>query len=346
MPDGNVGVASLSTPGPLIVRLCGEGPLLVTVKVVEPGWSAILGIVIEKSLSVTGTDCPPAVAPVSEAEEDELELDPQAASTSASAPAESAILSERLRCAEIFMRGVRQCRDDWIPPTSMPVMTITFDSAVTRRWREGWRPSVWLFDFDGTLVDSVALILDSYRYATATVLGHTPPDDVLRAGIGRPLLEAFQAIDVDHAQEMTDVYRAHNMTRHADLLAGYPGVDELLAALAADGRVLGIVTSKRRDAVDLAIEILGITASFDVIVTWEDTDRHKPLPDPVLAALRRLDAPAEDAIYVGDTAWDIQAGRAAGVVTGAALWGVASAAELAAEHPDLTFAAPLEVLAR
>lgn len=223
-------------------------------------------------------------------------------------------------------------------------MTITFESPVTERWREGWRPSVWLFDFDGTLVDSVELILDSYRYATATVLGETPPDEVLRAGIGRPLLEAFQAIDADRAEEMTDVYRAHNMTRHDALLASYPGVDELLAGLAADGRVLGIVTSKRRDAVDLAIRILGITAQFEVIVTWEDTGRHKPLPDPVLEALRQLDAAPEDAIYVGDTAWDIRAGRAAGVVTGAALWGVAGADELAAEQPDLTWAMPVEVL--
>ncbi len=73
-------------------------------------------------------------------------------------------------------------------------------------------------------------------------------------------------------------------------------------------------------------------------MTWEDTGRHKPLPDPVLEALRQLDAAPEDAIYVGDTAWDIRAGRAAGVVTGAALWGVAGADELLAEEPDLVLA--------
>lgn len=224
-------------------------------------------------------------------------------------------------------------------------MAITFDSEATRRWRDGWRPSVWLFDFDGTLVDSVELILDSYRYTTATVLGHTPPDDVLRACIGRPLLEAMTVLDADRAPEMVGVYLEHNAARHEALLARYPGVDTLLAGLVAAGRKVGIVTSKRRDAVELGLRLLGITTRFDVIVTWEDTDRHKPLPDPVLEALRRLDADPGEAIYLGDTAWDMRAGRAAGVLTGAVLWGVAGAAELGAEQPDLTFAAPVEVLA-
>jgi pyrophosphatase PpaX len=224
-------------------------------------------------------------------------------------------------------------------------MAITLDSAGTRRWREGWRPPVWLFDFDGTLVDSVELILDSYRYATAKVLGETPTDELLRGYIGRPLSDVMPLLGGDRAEELSDVYRAHNATRHEALLAHYPGVAELLAGLVEDGRTVGIVTSKRRDAVDLALELLGITTAFDVVVTYEDTDRHKPLPDPVFEALRRLDAVPDDAIYLGDTAWDMRAGRAAGVLTGAVLWGVAGADELGAEQPDLTFATPSEVLA-
>ena len=224
-------------------------------------------------------------------------------------------------------------------------MAITLDSVGTRRWREGWRPSVWLFDFDGTLVDSVELILDSYRYATAQVLGETPSDDVLRGYIGRPLSDVMPLLGGEQAEQLSDVYRAHNATRHEALLAHYPGISELLAGLVEDGRTIGIVTSKRRDAVDLALDLLGITTAFDVVVTYEDTDRHKPLPDPVLEALRRLEAEPVDAIYIGDTAWDMRAGRAAGVLTAAVLWGVAGAEELAAEQPDLTFAAPAEVLA-
>ncbi len=123
-------------------------------------------------------------------------------------------------------------------------------------------------------------------------------------------------------QELTDVYLAHNATRHDALLARYPGVEELLAGLQADGRTIGIVTSKRRNAVDLALDLLGITTRFDVIVSWEDTDRHKPLPDPLLEALRRLDVAPADAVYLGDTAWDIRAARAAGVVSPPRCFGV------------------------
>ena len=224
-------------------------------------------------------------------------------------------------------------------------MAITFDSEATRRWRDGWRPSVWLFDFDGTLVDSVELILDSYRYATAAVLGETPAEDVLRGCIGRPLLDAMQTLDFERAA------RAHRRLpcpqRHPPRcsIGPLPRRGGAAGGLQADGRTIGIVTSKRRSAVDLALDMLGITTRFDVIVSWEDTDRHKPLPDPLLEALRRLDAAPADAIYLGDTAWDIRAARAAGVLTAAVLWGVAGADEMEAEQPDLTFGLPVEVLA-
>src|SRR5437763_16314033 len=91
--------------------------------------------------------------------------------------------------------------------------------------------TVWLFDFDGTLVDSEALILASFRHATQAVLGETPPDDVLRSGIGLTLEQ--QAVDLagERADELFDVYVRHNRTVHATLLHSFEGIPDMLSRL-------------------------------------------------------------------------------------------------------------------
>ncbi|MEP6641088.1 MAG: HAD-IA family hydrolase [Gaiellales bacterium] len=205
-------------------------------------------------------------------------------------------------------------------------------------------PRTWLFDFDGTLVDSVELILDSFRHATATVLGSVPDDRVLMAGVGTPLREQMRSFDAGRADELTTVYREHNALRHADLLRPYPGVDAMLAGLRLRGCRLGIVTSKMRDAVELGMRYVPL-GDFDAVVTCDDTDRHKPDPAPVLHALALLDAPAAGAVYVGDAPYDVRAGRGAGVATAAAMWGDTFPADvLRAERPDRELGRPEEAL--
>jgi pyrophosphatase PpaX len=208
----------------------------------------------------------------------------------------------------------------------------------------GRSPATWLFDFDGTLVDSVELILDSLRHATRTVLGRVVPDDVLRARLGRPLREHMRELDADRADELVAVYREHNLRRHVDLLRPYPGVAEMLAGLRGRRARIGIVTSKMRPAVAAGMALIPL-GEFDAIVTCEDTDRHKPDPDPVLHGLALLDADPRTAVYVGDSPYDVRAGRAAGVATAAALWGAFPEEVLRAEHPDRELRRPEEALA-
>jgi pyrophosphatase PpaX len=216
---------------------------------------------------------------------------------------------------------------------------------VTRVTRPGGgSPATWLFDFDGTLVDSVELILDSLRHATRTVLGRVVPDDVLRARVGRPLHDHMRELDAGRAEDLVAVYREHNLRRHGDLLRPYPGVAEMLAGLRGRRARIGIVTSKMRPAVDAGMSLVPL-GEFDAIVTCEDTDRHKPDPAPVLHGLALLDADPRTTAYVGDSPYDVRAGRAAGVRTAAALWGAFPAAVLRAERPDRELARPEEALA-
>ena len=206
-------------------------------------------------------------------------------------------------------------------------------------------PPVWLFDFDGTLVDSEALILSSFRYATDHVLGETPSDDVLRAGIGLTLEQQAHELAGERAQELFDVYVRHNRGAHAELLRTFPGVAEMLVRLRERGARLAVVTAKIRATLELGFEHVPLRREwFEVLIAKEDTDRHKPEPEPLLLALERMAARRDQAIYVGDSPFDIRAAHAAGVTAAAAAWGDIFARDvLVAERPHLVFDSPDQV---
>jgi pyrophosphatase PpaX len=183
------------------------------------------------------------------------------------------------------------------------------------------RYPVVLFDLDGTVIDSGAIILASMRHAAETVLGGGYSDEQLMAAVGGPGLEAqMLALDPARVDELVRVYRAHNEPLH-ETLSTCAGMDEVLAELKERGHRLGIVTAKRRATADLAFARLPIEHMFETVVGGDETDRHKPDPAPLLLALERLGARAEDAAYVGDSPFDMQAAKAAGLFAIGVSWG-------------------------
>ena len=200
---------------------------------------------------------------------------------------------------------------------------------------EGVRFPTVLFDLDGTLIDSGAMILASFRHATTTVLGRELPDDELLAGVGgSSLVEQMRLIDTQRADELVRAYREHNEPLHESLQA-CTGALDLLSGLRREGRKLGIVTAKRRATVELAFAVLPLRELFDVVVGAEDTVRHKPNPEPIHVALGRLGSSPSEAVYVGDSPFDMRAARAAGVRAVGVTWGgIHSAERLHAEKPD------------
>jgi len=196
---------------------------------------------------------------------------------------------------------------------------------------------VVLFDLDGTLIDSGPMIVASMKHAAKSVLGRDVPEEVLTAAVGGPgLVAQMQALAPDRVDDLVTAYREHNEPLHEELEAFWEVV-EVLPRLRAEGRRLGIVTAKRRETVQLAFDRLpGLEASFDVVITSDDTERHKPAPDPLLAAVDRLDAEPEAAAYVGDSPFDIRAAKAAGMHAVAVGWGgIHSAETLLREEPDV-----------
>jgi pyrophosphatase PpaX len=180
---------------------------------------------------------------------------------------------------------------------------------------------VVLFDLDGTVVDSGAIILASMRHATREVLGEEFEDAELMRAVGGPGLEAQLAVfGPDDVDELVRVYRAHNEPLHDDLEA-CAGMEDVLERLHAEGRRLGVVTAKRRSTVELAFASVPLAHLFETIVGGDETEKHKPDPEPLLLAAERMGADPAQTAYVGDSPFDVLAAKAAGMYAVAVTWG-------------------------
>ena len=200
-----------------------------------------------------------------------------------------------------------------------------------------------LFDLDGTLIDSGAIILASFRHATQTVLRREIPDAELAALVGGSNIhDQMRSIDAGQVDELVRVYREHNEPLH-DELEAFEGIEHVLAELRRQGQRLGIVTAKRRKTVELAFAVLPLEHYFDVVVTSELTERNKPDPEPLLTGLERLGAGPAESAFVGDSPFDVASGKAAGVFTVAVAWGNIHPIENLAEA-DVLVESPRQLL--
>jgi pyrophosphatase PpaX len=210
-----------------------------------------------------------------------------------------------------------------------------------------------LFDLDGTLIDSTDLILQCFQYSWATVCDFNHSREALVQTFGTPLRAAMRRlllaarasknggqptelaeVDNDIIDQLLAEYRSYNVANHDLLARPFERTGEVLAELRRRGYVIAVVTSKSRELGLRGLRLCSLDGLIDSAVFLEDTDAHKPHPEPILAALRRLSEPAQAAAYVGDSRHDIVAARAAGVRTVAALWGPAPRIELERERPD------------
>jgi pyrophosphatase PpaX len=200
----------------------------------------------------------------------------------------------------------------------------------------GVRFPVVLFDLDGTLIDSGPMIVASMKHAAKSVLGREIDEKQLTAAVGGPgLVAQMQALAPDRVDDLVAAYREHNEPLHEQLEAFWEVV-EVLPRLREQGRQLGLVTAKRHATVRLAFDRLPeLERNFDVVIGSDDTERHKPAPDPLLAAVERLGAKPGDAAYVGDSPFDVRAAKAAGMFAVAVAWGGIHAEDvLLREEPD------------
>lgn len=200
-----------------------------------------------------------------------------------------------------------------------------------------------LFDVDGTLIDTAELIADSLEYACRLHLGRTHSRETYYALIGKPAIVQMEILGGDRAPEMMDTAVEYYEVHH-EQERPFPGALDTLARLREVGIRLALVTSKTRLELNPTLARVPLDNYTTVIVTSDLTTRPKPYPDPVYLALQNLQIGAGEVLFVGDSPYDIQCGRAAGVWTGAASWGPHSRAILEAERPHHVFTSFQDVL--
>jgi pyrophosphatase PpaX len=197
------------------------------------------------------------------------------------------------------------------------------------------RPIALLFDLDGTLVDTVELILASARHAFAEAPGRRPTDADWIAGIGKPLRVQLQGLAArpEDVEGLLSRYRQYFWDHHDRMTRPFPGAVELLARLKAQGHPVGIVTAKLVEPARRTLALTGLSPHVDAVVGADTLPEHKPDPAPVHRLLAELGRAPAEAILVGDSPHDVAAGNAAGVATAAALWGASPHEALLAAHP-------------
>jgi pyrophosphatase PpaX len=181
----------------------------------------------------------------------------------------------------------------------------------------------YLFDLDGTLLDSIDLILASFHYTARVHLGREHSDAFWLAGVGTPLRDQLHKIARTDAEleAMLETYRTFNLERHDEMAKPYPGIVQVVRQLHRDGAKLALVTSKLSTGAIRGLQLLELEDELPVRVCADDVVHGKPHPEPVLKALAALDAQPQDAVFIGDSVHDIESGRAAGVATAAVSWG-------------------------
>lgn len=192
-----------------------------------------------------------------------------------------------------------------------------------------------LFDLDGTLVDTVELILASVRAAFEGRPGRRPTDAEWIAGMGQPLrVQLGEFVGPAEVEAVVERYRAHQQANHERMTRAFDGAVETVSRLKAEGRPVGIVTSKFQKTAEWTLRHVGLAPYVDVVVGADTVARPKPDPEPVRHALERLGRRPAEALFLGDSPHDVAAGNAAGVVTAAALWGACPRSCLEPAAPD------------
>lgn len=178
-----------------------------------------------------------------------------------------------------------------------------------------------LFDLDGTILDTNELIIISFLHALKGVAEEGFSRDHIIPSMGAPLVDQMRRFSgLENVDHLIDAYREINLRLHDEYVKLFAHVDEVLAALHAEGVKLGVVTTKMRLTTDRGLAFTNIAKYMDAVITIDDVQHAKPHAEPVQKALQLLGAEPERALMVGDSTVDILSGINAGVTAVGVAW--------------------------
>lgn len=172
-----------------------------------------------------------------------------------------------------------------------------------------------LFDLDGTLIDTNDLIINSFKYTYKKHLNIDVDEKDIVMHFGEPLLDTLAQYDKQNAHVLIQTFRQYNESIHDKFTKKIEGAEETLKELRNLGIKVGVVTSKRRELAERGLNLFSLLDIMDVVVTPEDTTKHKPDGDPVIKACEKLNINPKEAVMVGDSHFDILCGKSAGAKT-------------------------------
>jgi len=187
--------------------------------------------------------------------------------------------------------------------------------------------SALIFDMDGTLADTIPFILAASHGALIEV-GKDVSDATILSYIGLPLIATGEDfLGTGRGEEYLDLYQKHFLSAPYSPQP-FPGIIEMMRDLHSAGKKLAIATSKRQAAAEETVAHIGVGEFFDVLVTYESNCGHKPGPGPALKAMELLAAKPEESIFIGDSMFDINCAKNAGIASCGVTWGAADEQEL------------------
>lgn len=192
-----------------------------------------------------------------------------------------------------------------------------------------------LYDYDGTLFDTLEIIMASWQHTYKHYLGKEMPKSHIEKTFGEPLVRTIHRdFPNEDVQQVIDVYRSVANKKFGELISVFPGMSEVIEILHSKGYKQGIVTSRIRHSTLIGLDQFGLRPYMNAIICADDTTKHKPHPEPILLALDKLGAIPEQAVIIGDSPYDINGGKNAGIKTALVSWALLNDEEKQALKPD------------
>lgn len=200
-----------------------------------------------------------------------------------------------------------------------------------------------IFDVDGTLLDTTEFIYQAFEHAFETNKIDSITRQHLKELMGKPLKEMYQTLapSVD-AEVLIDAHR-NFQKQNLHLSKSYLKVEETLEKLKQAGTKMAVVTSRSKVSSILTLELAGISHYFEIILSSEDVKNLKPDPESIFKVLETLQVKPEEAVMIGDTYADVQAGKNAGTKTIAVSYGF-HGEEVKKHNPDYMVYSFIEIL--
>jgi HAD superfamily hydrolase (TIGR01549 family) len=177
----------------------------------------------------------------------------------------------------------------------------------------------FIFDIDGTLTSTNQLIFDSFNFIAKKYLDKTFTDDEIISMFGPPENDILKRLCGENYESARKDYFTYYSKNHwkAEL---YSGIKEILEHLKSKNYPIGIFTGKGRDASLITLKKLGVDHYFDLIVTGDDVENHKPSPEGILKFVNHFKLKPERVLMIGDSVSDVIASREAGIKIASVLW--------------------------